>query len=143
MLSNTPTTDILCWECATTVDRARFEELVWQAIGSLPTFFKDRLQNVMIVIQDRPDPHLTEEPDTALLGLYHGVPLTERSVFAERFEPDVIYIFQKNIEAIANGDEDEIRRQVRITVIHEIGHYFGLDEEQLAALENEPDASAQ
>ncbi len=126
-----------------TVDRVRFEQLVWQAIESLPTFFKDRLQSVMIVIQDRPDPKLTEEPDSALLGLYHGVPLTERSVFAERFEPDVIYIFQKNIEAIANGDEDEIRRQVRITVIHEIGHYFGLDEDQLAVLENEPDASAQ
>jgi len=125
-----------------TVERARFEELVWQAIESLPVFFKDRLQSVMIVIQDQPDPKLTEEPDSALLGLYHGVPLTERSVFAERFEPDVIYIFQKNIEAIANGDEDEIRRQVRITVIHEIGHHFGLDEDQLAVLENEPDASA-
>ncbi len=125
-----------------TVERARFEELVWQAVEDLPTFFKDRLQSVMIVIQDRPDPKLTEEPDSALLGLYHGVPLTERSVLAERFEPDVIYIFQKNIEAIANGDEDEIRRQVRITVIHEIGHHFGLDEDQLAVLENEPDASA-
>lgn len=126
-----------------TVDRARFEQLVWQAVESLPTFFKERLQSVMIVIQDRPDPTLTEEPDRALLGLYHGVPLTERSVFAERFEPDVIYIFQKNIEAIANGNEDEIRRQVRITVIHEIGHHFGLDEDQLAVLEDEPDASAQ
>jgi predicted Zn-dependent protease with MMP-like domain len=125
-----------------TVDRARFEELVWQAVEGLPTFFKDRLQSVMIVIQDRPDPQRTEEPDSALLGLYQGVPLPERSVFAERFEPDVIYIFQKNIEAIANGDEDEIRRQVRITVIHEIGHYFGLDEDQLAILEDEPDASA-
>jgi predicted Zn-dependent protease with MMP-like domain len=124
------------------VERARFEQLVWQAVQSLPVFFQERLQNVMIVIQDRPDPELIEEPDSgALLGLYQGVPLTERSVFAERSEPDIIYIFQKNIEALANGDEDEIRRQVRITVIHEIGHHFGLDEDQLAILEDEPDVS--
>ena len=117
--------------------RAQFEKLVWEAVDSLPQFFKDRLQNVMIVIQERPDP-----PDDTLLGLYHGVPLTERSVFSDQIQPDVIYIFQKNIEAIAGGDADEIRRQVRITVIHEIGHYFGLDEDQLAALEDEPDAAS-
>ncbi len=116
------------------VTRARFEELVWQAVESLPAFFKERLQNVMIVITDHPDP-----PDDSLLGLYHGVPLTERSVFSEQIQPDIIYIFQKNIEALANGNDDEIRRQVRITVMHEIGHYFGLDEDQLAALEDEPD----
>lgn len=117
--------------------RARFEELVWQAVESLPAFFKERLQHIMIVIKDHPDP-----PDDALLGLYHGVPLTERSVFSEQLQPDMIYIFQKNIEALANGNDDEIRRQVRITVMHEIGHYFGLDEDQLAALEDEPDADS-
>lgn len=114
------------------MDRARFEQLVWETVASLPPFFQERLQNVMIVIQDRPD---TGEDD--LLGLYHGVPLTERSVFAAQVEPDIIYLFQKNIEARANGNEDEIRRQVRITVMHEVGHYFGLDEEQLAILEDD------
>ena len=89
----------------------------------------------MIVIEDEPDP-----PDGSLLGLYQGVPLTERSVFSDHIEPDIIYIFQKNIEAIAHNDPQEICRQVRITVMHEIGHYFGLDEEQLAALEDEPPA---
>lgn len=117
--------------------RAQFEKLVWEAVESLPQFFKDRLQNVMIVVEDRPDP-----PDDTLLGLYHGVPMTERSVFSEQTQPDVIYIFQKNIEAIAGGNVDEIRRQIRITVMHEIGHYFGLDEDQLAVLEDEPDAEA-
>lgn len=112
--------------------RAQFEKLVWQAVESLPKFFKDRLQNVMIVIKDRPDP-----PDETLLGLYDGVPLTERSVFTDPMQPDVIYIFQKNIEAVSGGDEEEIRHQVRLTVIHEIGHYFGLDEDQLAVLEDE------
>lgn len=113
------------------MDRAQFEKLVWQAVESLPRFFKERLQSIMIVVQDKPDP-----PDETLLGLYEGVPLTERSVFSDQIRPDIIYIFQKNIEAVAQGDPDEIRRQVRITVIHEIGHYFGLDEAQLAALED-------
>jgi predicted Zn-dependent protease with MMP-like domain len=116
--------------------RAQFERLVWEAVESLPRFFQDRLQNVVIVVEDRPDP-----PDDTLLGLYHGVPLPERSVFSEQIQPDVISIFQKNIEAIAGGDPDEIRRQIRITVIHEIGHYFGLDEDQLAVLEDEADES--
>jgi predicted Zn-dependent protease with MMP-like domain len=111
--------------------RAQFERLVWEAVESLPRFFQDRLQNVVIVVEDHPDP-----PDDTLLGLYHGVPLPERSVFSEQIQPDVIYIFQENIEALAGGDPDEIRRQIRITVIHEIGHYFGLDEDQLAALED-------
>ncbi len=118
------------------MNRAEFEKLVWQAVDSLPQFFKERLQNVMIVIQDSPDP-----PDETLLGLYVGVPMTERSVFSDQSGPDIIYIFQKNIEAAAQGDPNEIWRQVRITVIHEIGHYFGLDEDQLAALEDGPDAS--
>jgi predicted Zn-dependent protease with MMP-like domain len=113
------------------MDRAAFEKLVWQAVESLPRFFQERLQNVMIVIEDKPDP-----PDDSLLGLYQGVPLTERSVFSHQIEPDIIYIFQKNIEAIAGNDPQEIRRQVRITVMHELGHYFGLDEEQLAVLED-------
>jgi len=112
--------------------RAQFERLVWEAVESLPKFFKERLQNVMIVIEDRPDP-----PDDTLLGLYHGVPLTERSVFADHMQPDIIYIFQKNIEKSAHNDADEIRRQIRITVMHEIGHYFGLDEGQLAVLEDQ------
>lgn len=109
----------------------QFERLVWEAVESLPQFFRERLQNVMIVVEDRPDP-----PDETLLGLYHGIPLTERSVFSDQSQPDIIYIFQKNIEALAHGDADEIRRQIRITVMHEIGHYFGLDEAQLAALED-------
>ncbi|MCS7197593.1 MAG: metallopeptidase family protein [Candidatus Bipolaricaulota bacterium] len=112
--------------------REEFEQLVWEAVDSLPHFFKERLQNVMIVIQDEPAP-----PDETLLGLYEGVPLPERSVFSDQIKPDIIYIFQKNIETLAQGNPNEIRRQVRITVMHEIGHYFGLDEARLAALEDE------
>lgn len=116
--------------------RTRFEELVHETLKDLPEFFKERLQNVLIIVQDLPDPEIAQELGDDLLGLYQGIPLTERSVFSEPLEPDMIYIYQKNIETIANS-EAEIRHQVRITVIHEIGHYFGLDEEQLEILEDE------
>lgn len=117
------------------MERTRFEGLVWETVKSLPAFFKERLQNVMIVVQDVPGPELAEEFGDDLLGLYQGVPLPERSVFTEQTQPNIIYIFQKNIEAMADGDEEEICRQLRITVIHEVGHYFGLDEKQLEVLE--------
>lgn len=122
------------------VKRARFEQLVWEAVESLPQFFKERLHNVMIVVQDYPDPEVQKELGDDLLGLYQGVPLPERSVFAEHPQPDIISIFQKNIEAYAGANEAEIRRQIRITVIHELGHYFGLDEDQLEILEGAPPA---
>lgn len=115
--------------------RSQFEQLVREALHELPEFFRQRLQNVLIIIQDAPDPQIARELGEDLLGLYQGTPLTERSVFHEPLEPDMIYIYQKNIEALADSEE-EIRRQVRITVIHEIGHYFGLDEAQLEALED-------
>ncbi|MCI2430803.1 metallopeptidase family protein [Candidatus Acetothermia bacterium] len=115
--------------------RSQFEELVHETLHALPAFFRRRLQNVLIIVQDAPDPEIARELGDDLLGLYHGTPLTERSVFHERLEPDIIYIYQKNIESLADSEE-EVRRQVRITVIHEIGHYFGLDEAQLEILES-------
>lgn len=120
------------------MDHARFQQLVREAVENLPEFFRERLQNVMVIVQDVPDPEIQRELGDDLLGLYQGVPLTERSVFHEPLEPDLICIYQKNIESIADSEE-EMRRQVRITVIHEIGHYFGLDEDQLAILEDEQD----
>ncbi|MCS6903386.1 MAG: metallopeptidase family protein [Candidatus Bipolaricaulota bacterium] len=115
--------------------RAQFEKLVHEALHELPEFFRQRLQNLLIVVQDVPDPQIARELGHDLLGLYQGTPLTERSVFHEPLEPDIIYLYQKNIEALSDSEE-EIRRQVRITVIHEIGHYFGLDEAQLEILED-------
>lgn len=119
------------------MNRERFEELIWEAADSLPKFFKDRLKNVAIVVQDYPDQKIQRKfPGQLLLGLYHGVPYGERSVFAIHPQPDVIYIYKANIEAICRREE-EIREQVRKTIMHEIGHYFGLNDEELRRLEEE------
>ncbi len=119
------------------LSREQFEELVWQEIENLPMPIKSRLQNVVVIIEDFPNDEMqTEFDDETLFGLYQGVPLTERSVLNVETEPDLIYIFQKNIESVCET-ESEIRDEVRTTVIHEIGHYFGLDEAQLDVLEKE------
>ena len=107
----------------------RFRELVAQAIDLLPQEFARRLDNVDVVVEDLPDPEIQAQFPGCLLGLYHGVPLTDRSTMAMHF-PDIIYIYKRNIERICRT-EGQIRTQVRATLLHEIGHHFGMDEEQL------------
>jgi predicted Zn-dependent protease with MMP-like domain len=109
------------------MDRKRFDNLVEQALGQLPEVFRQKLVNVAIIVEDRPP----EEPDagTLLLGLFHGIPRTEKSVFYAA-PPDRIFLYQKNIEAVSSSDE-EIRRQIRDTLLHELGHYYGLNEDEL------------
>jgi len=109
------------------VDHKRFETLVEQALGRLPKAFRRKITNVAIIVEDLPPDE--PEPGSLLLGLFHGVPCTEKStIFAA--PPDRIYLYQKNIEAVCRTDE-EIRRQVRDTLFHELGHYFGMTEEEL------------
>jgi len=115
------------------MDRARFERLVAEAIDSLPEQSKERLDNVAVVGDDRPPRGAAgrrARPGTILLGLYQGMPLTERDTRYGLAFPDKITIFQKNIEAICRSD-DEIREQVRDTVLHEIAHHFGMDDDRL------------
>ena len=109
------------------MERKRFEKLVEQSLDLLPDVFRSRLTNVAIIIEDAPP----EEPDrgSLLLGLFHGVPRTEKSVFYAA-PPDHIYLYQKNIEAVCSN-EQQIEEQIRDTLLHEIGHYFGLNEEEL------------
>jgi len=109
------------------VERKRFETLVAEALDSLPQPFRDRLANLAIIIEDSPP----AEPGSGvlLLGLFYGVPCTQKSVFAAT-PPDHIYLYQKNIEAVCST-ESQIKRQIRDTLLHEIGHYFGLNEEEL------------
>jgi predicted Zn-dependent protease with MMP-like domain len=116
------------------MDRRRFEELVEQAVAELPEFFREKLKNIAVVIEDLPPPEIQAEyPGQILLGLYQGVPLPDRSVWSNYPYPDVISIYQRNIEWICRSDE-EIVRQVRETVMHEIGHYFGMNEDKLRDL---------
>ncbi len=109
------------------MNRKRFEKLVEEALERLPAVFRNKLANIVILIEDAPPEEA--EPDTLLLGLFHGVPRTEKSVFSAT-PPDQIFLYQRNIEAVSSND-DEIRRQVRDTLLHELGHYFGLNEDEL------------
>ena len=119
------------------LDRAHFRRLVREAVASLPPELLARVHNVDIVIESRPtarDRKLAGVgPHTLLLGLYHGIPLTRRGENYNLVAPDKISIYQEEIESICETD-DEIREQVRITVLHELGHYFGIDDDRLHEL---------
>jgi predicted Zn-dependent protease with MMP-like domain len=121
------------------VDEKLFAELVADALDSLPDEFLQRMENVEVVIEDWPSRDdlevagLSPRDRSYLLGLYHGVPLTHRGAFYSAL-PDRITIFQKPIERLAGEDADDIREQVRHTVIHEIAHYYGISDERLDEL---------
>jgi predicted Zn-dependent protease with MMP-like domain len=119
--------------------RARFERLVAEAVMLIPRRFRREMRNIALVVEDEPSPDLLEEmeidpPDT-LYGLYQGTPLTERGAGFGNALPDVITIFQGPIEDECEGDEDEIRAVIGETLIHEVGHYFGLSEEEIEEIE--------
>ena len=108
----------------TRLSRRRFERLVAKALTGLPEEFQSRLENVVVLIEDEPPEDM---PGT--LGLYEGVPLTERTL-NDISLPDRITLFKGPIER-ACRTEEEIEVEVRLTVLHEVGHFFGLEEEQL------------
>jgi predicted Zn-dependent protease with MMP-like domain len=121
------------------VTRDRFRELVEEAVDSIPRRFAAEIKNVAIVIEDRPSAELLAEmemqDDEVLLGLYQGIPLPERQWAHGNALPDRITLFQRSIEEDCEGDEDEIVVAVGETLIHELGHYFGLSEEEIMEIE--------
>ncbi len=118
--------------------RARFNELVEEALREIPRRFRDEMKNVVVVVEEEPPEHLLAEmeidPDDTLFGLYHGTPLPERGWAYGNALPDRISIYQFPIED-ACEDEEEIRDCVAETVIHEFGHYFGMSEEEIEEIE--------
>jgi predicted Zn-dependent protease with MMP-like domain len=113
------------------VERKRFDRLVKRAIDSLPERFRRYMENVVVAVQDWADEELLEETgEDELLGIYIGTPLTQRHLEDPYRLPDQILIFQKAIEEMCQTEE-EIVEQIRLTVIHEIGHFFGLSEEEI------------
>jgi predicted Zn-dependent protease with MMP-like domain len=118
--------------------RQRFEKLVEEALREIPRRFRKEMNNVAVIVEDEPPPHILEEmeiePPDSLFGLYQGTPLPERGWAFGNTLPDRISIYQRPIEEACEDDE-EIRDCVAETVIHEFGHYFGLSEEEIEEIE--------
>ncbi|MGO9085876.1 MAG: metallopeptidase family protein [Terriglobales bacterium] len=113
--------------------REQFVQVVEETLDSLPQEFRSRIHNVAVLVEDVPPKQRSPrsgKQKRLLLGLFHGVPTTKKSVFNLATGPDYIVLYQKNIEAVCSSDA-EVREQIRLTVIHELGHYFGMDENQL------------
>jgi predicted Zn-dependent protease with MMP-like domain len=108
----------------------RFEELVAEAIDGLPDWVHDRIENLEIMVEERPPPGKRN-----LLGLYEGVPLTKRTSSGYfGVLPDRITLYQSNLERVSR-DEDDLRAQVRHTVEHEVAHYFGISDDRLREID--------
>jgi predicted Zn-dependent protease with MMP-like domain len=120
------------------MERAEFEKLVARAVNNLLEEFQDRLENVDIVVADRPTRYQLSksdiEPGNILLGLYEGIPQTERGSHYGMVPPDKITIFQKSIEAAYHG-EHQITREIERVVKHEIAHHFGIGDARLDEIE--------
>jgi predicted Zn-dependent protease with MMP-like domain len=118
--------------------RANFERLVAEAVRLIPRRFRREMRNLALVVEDEPSDDLLEEmeiePPDSLYGLYQGTPLPERSWAFGNALPDRITIFQRPIEEDCD-DEDEIRAVIGETLIHEVGHYFGMSEEEIEEIE--------
>lgn len=112
-----------------------FELLVKEAIASLPEEIKKNLENVAIIIEEDFSNKKSKESHE-LLGLYHGVPKSERGFWYGNTLPDRIVIFKRPLERLSTNWE-ELRENIRRTVFHEVGHYFGLSEDDLRSLEEE------
>ncbi len=120
--------------------RRQFEALVEKSLRKLPRRFKERLTNVVVVVEDWADDEtLAEmeiEPPDTLYGLYRGVDITRRDSTYGNVLPDTITIYRGPIEEDC-ADEEDMADLVRETVIHEIGHYFGLDDETMHRIEED------
>lgn len=120
--------------------REHFREIVELAIDSIPDRFARHIRNVGFIIEDEPSDDLLDEMEVedgdTLLGLYHGTPLTERGWDHGNQLPDRIYLFQFPIEDDGDGSDDDVFDCVGETLIHELGHYFGMTEEEIDVVED-------
>ncbi|MDH3283112.1 MAG: metallopeptidase family protein [Acidobacteriota bacterium] len=116
------------------LSRTEFDRCVEAALGELPDLFRARLTNLAISVADVPADdvlHTLDDPTPDLLGLYVGIPLPERQHTDLPGPPDTIFLFKRNLERMCTS-RDELVGEIRVTLLHEIGHFLGLDEEQIA-----------
>ncbi len=118
--------------------RAQFERLVVEAVTLIPKRFRREMKNLALVVEEEPSAELLDEmeiePPDSLYGLYQGTPLPERTWGYGNTLPDRITLYQRPIEEDCE-DEDEMRAVIGETLIHEVGHYFGLSEDEIEAIE--------
>lgn len=111
-----------------------FKKIVLEALENLPDFFKQKMENISIVVKDKPAPeelkHLKSTRKEILLGLYSGIPLADRGQSYGMVLPDKITLFKKNIESICSTEE-QLKKRIIHTVQHEIAHHFGITDEEL------------
>ena len=116
------------------MEEEKLEKWVEEAIELLPPLFRSKMQNVAIVVQDFPPRELSKryprQPPLVVLGLYQGIPLTKRRIYHSCVLPDKITIFRRPIESVCSSEKEQKKVVIR-TVLHEIGHYFGLSEKDL------------
>jgi predicted Zn-dependent protease with MMP-like domain len=112
------------------VERERFEEHVRDALDSLPAWVVERMDNVEVIVEDRPP---RDEPN--LLGRYHGIPLTSKGEFySGAVFPDTITLYKRTIERVAR-DEEHLREVIAHTVEHEVAHHFGISDDRLREID--------
>lgn len=115
-----------------------FEALIIEAVAGLPVYFQEKLDNIELLVAPWPTASDLQRvgisPGHLLLGLYQGIPLTERTSAYNLVPPDTITLFQGPIELVAGPNPQRIREQVKHTVIHEIAHYFGISDDRLREL---------
>ncbi len=117
-----------------TVSTERFEELVSEALDTIPDELSRHIENVVVVVQDWPSTHQSAGHAGMLLGLYEGISLTRRSPMSySGVMPDRITIFRVPHIRIT-ADEEALRRRIAVTVVHEVGHHFGISDDQLREL---------
>jgi predicted Zn-dependent protease with MMP-like domain len=114
-----------------------FDRALRKALSDLPPVFREALDNVAVVVEEWPPGWLLDElgipAEDTLYGFYHGIPLPERSIQDSGNLPDKISIYRGPLEEDF-PDREELCREIRVTLLHEIGHYFGMDEEELSRL---------
>lgn len=122
------------------MDIREFEELAYDAFEGLPDWFKEKLENVDLVVEEEPSPELLRDMGIGrrgtLLGLYQGIPLTRRGFYYGNVLPDKITLYMGPILR-QGGGRDEVEARIREVVVHEVGHYFGLSDARMRELERE------
>jgi len=124
-------------------ERELFDQILEEILSELPEQLLDKLDEIPLVVEDYPSDEVLDELDlddgAYLCGLHTGIPLTDRGVEHSGTIPDMIHVYREgvlnlSIDEAGRIDEDVLRVQIRITVLHELGHHFGLDEDDLSAL---------